>query len=182
VLYAQDAEDWSKPPRQLSPPGASVPVSPKGYIIRDGRPFPLVFWARFGLGASDLYLGDHETGEHLKVAQGIGEVSVSQTHVLGVMHMSQDLTGDLVFRDFACNRQVVVEHGVSEVEFFEDSVAFIVRERMDTSHRNGLWATTLPKLQESSADCSTEMQGLTNWLNVDGAGEAPSGIEPPESR
>jgi hypothetical protein len=156
-LFAQDANNWDLPPRRLSPEGASVPIEPqKGYLVRDGRPYPLVFWARFGLGASDLYLGDHETGESVRVAQGIGEVSVSQTHVLGVLNMSQDLTGDLVFRDFSEAKERIVEHGVSEVEFdgeqFDgDLIAFVVHERMPSSPRNGLWSTTLPPLDDSPA-------------------------------
>jgi hypothetical protein len=115
-LFAQDADHWEIPPRKLSPDGASVPIEPqKGYLVRGGRPYPLVFWARYGLGASDLYLGDQETGASVRVAQGIGEVSVSQTHVLGILNMSQDLTGDLVFRDFADNKERVIEHGVADL-------------------------------------------------------------------
>jgi hypothetical protein len=147
-LWVQSAEDWNQPPRQLSPKGASISIDPKGYLLRRDHPFPLVFWARYGLGASDLYLGDYETGLSTRVAQSIGEVSVSQTHVLGVLNMSQDLTGSLVFRNFAENREIVIENGVSEVEYKDDKVAFIVRERMPSSKRNGLWATTLPTLEQ----------------------------------
>ena len=153
-LFAQDAEHWDLPPRKLSPEGASVPIEPqKGYLIRDGHPYPLVFWARYGLGASDLYLGDHETGDSIRVAQGIGEVSVSQTHVLGVLNMSQDLTGDLVLRDFSLAKERIVEHGVSDVEFDGnqfpgDLIAFVVHERMPSSRRNGLWSTTLLPIDE----------------------------------
>jgi hypothetical protein len=157
-LFAQDAENWQLPPRKLSPEGASVPIEPqKGYLVREGRPYPLVFWARYGLGASDLYLGDHETGDRVRVAQGIGEVSVSQTHVLGVINMSQDLTGDLVFRDFGAAKERIVEHGVSEVEFDGllfpgDLIAFVVHERMPSSRRNGLWSTELAPIEEAPAE------------------------------
>jgi hypothetical protein len=171
-LFAQDADNWDLPPRRLSPEGASVPIEPqKGYLVRSGRPYPLVFWARFGLGASDLYLGDHETGVSVRVAQGIGEVSVSQTHVLGVVNMSQDLTGQLTVRDFTANKERVVENGVADYEldgdlFDGDLVAFTVRERMASSRRNGLWSTTLPTLDEPPAARVVGAQAL-----IDGAGD-----------
>ncbi len=156
-LFVQSTDDWTSAPRQLSPVGASVPIEPKGFLVRDGKPYPLVYWARYGLGASDLYLGDHETGLSVRVAEGIGEVSVSQDRVLGVMNMSQDLTGDLVFREFKppveggpikVSKEAIIEHGVSDVEIHEDMVAFVVRERMTSSIRNGLWSTKLPSLDD----------------------------------
>jgi hypothetical protein len=179
-LFAQDVDHWDLPPRKLSPDGASVPIEPqKGYLVRPGRPYPLVFWARYGLGASDLYLGDQETGTSVRVAQGIGEVSVSQTHVLGVLNMSQDLTGDLVFRDFADNKERVVEHGVAEVEFdgdlFEgDLIAFTVRERMPSSRRNGLWSTTLLPLDDpgpAAARVLIEPDRVDNEVGGGGGGD-----------
>ncbi|HEY0708467.1 MAG TPA: hypothetical protein VGG33_16795, partial [Polyangia bacterium] len=149
-LYVQNPDNWDEPPRLLSPVGASVPVEPKGYLVRDEGPYPLVFWARYGLGASDLYLGDHEKGTNVLVAQGIGEVSVSHSQVLGVLNMSQDLTGELVYRDFVANKQIVIERGVFEVEYLRDrpEIVFTVRERMPSSPRNGLWATLLPSSEE----------------------------------
>jgi hypothetical protein len=149
-LFVQNPDDWDEPPRLLSPVGASVPVEPKGYLVRDEGPYPLVFWARYGLGASDLYLGDHETGTNVLVAQGIGEVSVSHSQVLGVLNMSQDLTGELVYRDFVANKQIVIERGVFEVEYLRDrsEIVFTIRERMPSSPRNGLWATMLPSSEE----------------------------------
>jgi hypothetical protein len=144
-LFAQSTADWTLPPRQLSPKGASVPVEPVGYRQRPGEAmFPLLFWARYGLGGSDLYLSSYETGEFVKVAEGIGAVSVGERHVLGVVRLSQDLTGDLVFRDFVDGREQLVETGVSDMHItyvpdLGDIVAFIVRERRPSSRRNGLW-------------------------------------------
>ncbi|HEY0714403.1 MAG TPA: hypothetical protein VGF45_17095, partial [Polyangia bacterium] len=149
-LFVQNPDNWDEPPRLLSPVGASVPVEPKGYLVRNEGPYPLVFWARYGLGASDLYLGDHEKGTNVLVAQGIGEVSVSHSQVLGVLNMSQDLTGELVYRDFVANKQIVIERGVFEVEYLRDrpEIVFTVRERMPSSPRNGLWATLLPSADD----------------------------------
>ena len=170
-LYAQSAEDWTLPPKQLSPDGASVPIEPqKGYLVRDGHPYPLVFWARFGLGASDLFLSDYETGANLRVAAGIGAVSVSQTHVLGVLNMSQDLTGELVFRDFVSGKEKVIERGVSEVEFRDNLVAFIVHERMASSPRNGLWASMVPSLDDPPSDAAASMARIVVRPIVGAAG------------
>ena len=87
----------------------------------------------------------------MKVAEGIGAVSVGERHVLGVVRLSQDLTGDLVFRDFVDGREQMVETGVSDMHItydpdLGDIVAFVVRERRPSSRRNGLWATKLEPL------------------------------------
>jgi hypothetical protein len=174
-LWVQSAEDWTQQPRQLSPRGASISIDPKGYLLRRDHPFPLVFWARYGLGASDLYLGDYETGLSTRVAQSIGEVSVSQTHVLGVLNMSQDLTGSLVFRNFAENKEIVIENGVSEVEYKDDKIAFIVRERMASSKRNGLWATILPTLEQVDGAALV----VTREESLAGTGQGPEGAADP---
>ena len=156
-LFAQDTSDWTAPARLLSPKGASVPVEPVGYRMRPGETaFPLLFWARYGLGGSDLYLSNHESGAFMKVAEGIGAVAVGERHILGVVRISQDLTGDLVFRDFVDGREQLVEHGVADMQILGhqvlgDLVAFVVRERMTSSRRNGLWATKLVPLPEPSA-------------------------------
>jgi hypothetical protein len=153
-LFAQSTADWTLPPRQLSPKGASVPIDPVGYRQRPGETvFPLLFWARYGLGGSDLYLSNYDTGEFVKVAEGIGAVSVGERHVLGVVRLSQDLTGDLVFRDFVDGREQLVETGVADMHLtyvagLGDIVAFVVRERRPASRRNGLWAAILEPLPE----------------------------------
>jgi hypothetical protein len=109
-----------------------------------------VFWARYGLGASDLYLGNHETGTTILVARGIGRVGFNQSQVLGVVNLGQDLTGELIFRDFVADKQIVIERGVYEVAYLEggSEIVFTVRERMPSSPRNGLWASTLPTFEE----------------------------------
>lgn len=153
-LYVQDMDNLAQPPRLLSPKGASVPLEPVGYKLRPTPDFPLLFWARYGLGGSDLYISDYETGALQKVATGIGAVHVSDRHVLGVVRITQDLTGDLVYRNFKTGEEKLVEHGVTDVQVVRDDtrgemVAFVVRERMVSSARNGLWATMLPEPPEA---------------------------------
>jgi hypothetical protein len=142
-LFAQSAEDWGQAPRRLSPKGASVPIDQLGFRLRLDPEFPLVFWARVGLGGSDLYIASYETGATIKVAEGIGAVQIGDRHVLGVVRLSQDLTGDLVVRDFVDGQEQLIESGVADMTLVGDMVAFVVRERRVESRRNGLWATTL---------------------------------------
>jgi hypothetical protein len=186
-LFAQSTADWTLPPRQLSPKGASVPIDPIGYRQRPGETaFPLLFWARYGLGGSDLYLSSYETGEFVKVAEGIGAVSVGERHVLGVVRLSQDLTGDLVFRDFVDGREQMVETGVSDMHITFDSnlgdiVAFVVRERRPSSRRNGLWATKLEPLPEPDPEMGAPAPRLVQGVrSVFGAGEGGPTLVRPE--
>jgi len=112
----------------------------------------VVFWAHYGLGASDLYFGNHETGEVVKVAEGISEVTVTQKRVLGIVRVSlQDVTGDLAQKDLTTGDEEVLAHSVSEMTIYGDHLAFVVRERKPTSPRNGLWATTLGARRDGGA-------------------------------
>jgi hypothetical protein len=183
-LYAQDMDRLDEAPRLLSPKGASVPLEPIGYKLRPTPEFPLLFWARYGLGGSDLYISDYETGANQKVATGIGAVHVSERHVLGVVRITQDLTGDLVYRNFETGEEKLVEHGVTDVQVARDNermqelVAFVVRERMNSSKRNGLWATLLPDPPETPAApdgaapaqkiARPEGQRQRQWVRVEG--------------
>ncbi len=151
-LMVQDAEQWDLPPRVLTPPGSSCLIAPSpGYLLPVDRPRQVIFWARFGLGASDLYLTDLDSRQTLKLAVGIGAVAIGGRNVLGVVRINQDLTGDLVHRDFLTGDEEIIEHSVAAATTRDDPVfgpmvAFVVRERMVSSHRNGLWAAPLKLL------------------------------------
>ena len=151
-LMAQDAESWDLPPRLLSPPGSSVRITPSpGFLLPGERPRQVIFWAQYGLGASDLYLIDLDTRQTLKLAVGIGAVAIGGRNVLGVVRITQDLTGDLVHRDFLTGEEQLIEHSVAAATTRDDAVhgpivAFVVRERMASSPRNGLWAAPLKLL------------------------------------
>jgi hypothetical protein len=137
-LMVQDG-DFAQPPRLLSPPGSLVP--PGGYFfIADGTRRILVFWAHFGRNASDLYFGNHETGESRIVAEGISEVTVTARRVFGIVRVSeQDLVGELVNKDLVMNKETVLAHSVSDATVWGTRVAFVIRERLGTPN-DGLWA------------------------------------------
>ena len=184
-LFAQSTADWTLAPRQLSPKGASVPVEPVGYRQRPGEPtFPLLFWARYGLGGSDLYLSSYDTGDFVKVAEGIGAVSVGERHVLGVVRLGQDLTGDLVFRDFIDGREQLVETGVSDMHItyhpdLGDIVAFVVRERrslVPAQRPVGHQAGTLARTRSGDGD-AIAAGGARGAVGVRGGGRRPDGRE-----
>jgi hypothetical protein len=137
-LMVQDGE-FAQPPRLLSPPGSLVP--PGGYFfIADGERRILVFWAHFGRNASDLYFGNHESGESRIVAEGISEVTVTPRRVFGIVRVSeQDLTGELVNKDLVMDKETVLAHSVSDATVWGTRVAFVIRERIGTPS-DGLWA------------------------------------------
>jgi len=137
-LLVQDA-DFQAPPRALSPPGSLVPAG--GYFfIPDGQRRILVFWAHFGRNASDLYFGNHLTGDLSVVAERISEVTVTARRVFGIMRVSeQDLVGDLVNKDLIMNKEIVLAHSVSDSTAWGTRVAFVIRERI-ASPNDGLWA------------------------------------------
>jgi hypothetical protein len=151
-LMAQDAENWDLPGRLLSPAGSSCRIDPSpGYLLPAERPRQVIFWAQYGLGASDLYLTDLDTQQTLRLAVGIGAVAIGGRNVLGVVRITQDLTGDLVHRDFLTGQEQLIEHSVAAAATRDDLVhgpvvAFVVRERMASSPRNGLWAAPLKLL------------------------------------
>jgi hypothetical protein len=137
-LMVQDG-DFAQPPRLFSPPGSLVP--PGGYFfIADGERRILVFWAHFGRNASDLYFGNHETGESRIVAEGISEVTVTARRVFGIVRVSeQDLVGELVNKDLVMDKETVLAHSVSDATVWGTRVAFVIRERIGTAN-DGLWA------------------------------------------
>jgi hypothetical protein len=176
-LRVQDAADWQGPSRLLSPRGASVPIQPVGFRLRhDDAMYPLFFWARYGLGTSDLYFANHETGAVVKVASAIGAVGIGGRHVLGVLRLTQDLSGDLVYRDLQGGQERVIEHGVTDMQVagfagVGDLVAFVVRERMTSSKRNGLWATMLEPLPPPPEAQARQVQ-VRPWQMIDDLGAA----------
>ena len=148
-LMVQDTTDWSATPRLVSPVGTTCLVQPRGYVTNVGGPTKVLFWAHYGLGATDLYLSDLDTGETRKLAVGVGPMTMIQTRLLGIARIGQDHTGDLVQKDLLTGEEQVLEHGVVTLATHSDPTvgeiaAFIVKERNDTSPRNGLWATPIP--------------------------------------
>jgi hypothetical protein len=141
-LMVQDA-DFRDPPRVLSPFGASVPLSPPGYFFTGGGQHTIVFWAHYGRSASDLYFGNHQTGESLPVAFGISQVTVTQRHVIGIVRVSlQDLTGDLVQKDLTTGEEHVLAGRVLDMTIQGPRIAYVVRNRLPSA-RDGLWAAML---------------------------------------
>jgi hypothetical protein len=148
-LMALDASDYSQPPWVLTPRGTSCLVEPRGYEPNFGDPGKVLFWAYYGLGATDLYLSDLDSRETRKLAVGVGPMTMLQTRLLGVTRIGQDHTGDLVLKDPVTGAEQVLEHGVVTVTSRVDPMlgeiaAFVVRERNPASARNGLWAAELP--------------------------------------
>lgn len=140
-LMVQDAE-LEQPPRRLSP--LESLASPGYFFMADGPRRILVYSARYGRGTSDLYYGNHETGESRVVAEGILDVIARPWHFVGIVRVSQqDLVGDLVHRDLTRDDEVVLAHRVSDAAIRESEgdlrVAFVLRERTATG-RDGLWA------------------------------------------
>jgi hypothetical protein len=178
-LMVQDADDWYQPPRLLTPPGTSCLVEPRGYLLPPERPSQVIFWARYGLGASDLYLTDLDTEQTLKLAVGIGAVAIGGRNVLGVVRINQDLTGDLVHRDFITGEEQIVEHSVAAATTRDDPtygpiVAFVVRERMASSRRNGLWGAELKLLPPPEERAGPLLHLPRAFLD---AGSAQAGLE-----
>jgi hypothetical protein len=150
-LMVQDADDYTIPAKALSPMGASVPTNPRGFFLSRNETYPVVFWAHFGFGSSDLYFANHETFARSKVAEGISEVTVTQRRVVGVVRVSsQDLTGDLVQKDLMTGAEQLLAFGVAETAIFGNRIAFLVHDRTADSPRNGLWGTTLPELGQAA--------------------------------
>jgi hypothetical protein len=147
-LMVQDA-DFTAPPRMLSPPGSLVP--PGGYFfIADAGRRILVFWAHFGRNASDLYFGNHLTGDLSIVADRISEVTVTARRVFGIVRVSeQDLVGELVNKDLIHNQEIVLAHSVADATAWGQRVAFVVRERID-SPNDGLWAIPIEGLNKDA--------------------------------
>jgi len=127
--------------------GSSSLVPPGGYFfIADAGRRILVFWAHFGRNASDLYFGNHLTGDLSIVADRISEVTVTARRVFGIVRVSeQDLVGELVNKDLIHNQEIVLAHSVADAAAWGQRVAFVVRERVD-SPNDGLWAIPIEGL------------------------------------
>jgi hypothetical protein len=148
-LMAQDASDWQAPPWQLSPAGTTCLVDPRGYVPNASGPNQVMFWAHYGLGATDLYLADLDTQETRKLAVGVGPLIMLGTRLVGITRIGQDQTGDLVQKELLTSVEQLLEQGVATVTTrtdptLGDIAAFVVKERNDSSPRNGLWAIPLP--------------------------------------
>jgi hypothetical protein len=141
--------DFERPPRQISPRGALVGAG--GFFFISG-PEPLVFWAHYARGNSDLYFANPLTGSSRVVAESISEVTVTARRIVGIVRLSlQDLVGDLVERDPVTGDELVLGHGVSDFSLLGSKVAFVVRERV-VSPREGLWATRIVRPVDGGAD------------------------------
>ncbi len=147
ALMVRDA-DFLQPARMISPKGSTVRAG--DFFFINGAE-PLVFWARFTRGGSDLYFASPENGISRLVAPGISRVSVTPRRVVGILRTSeQDLVGDLVRRDAKSGDELVLAYTVADVAFgpFDAALgatpaAFVVRGRMP-SNSDGLWASVLP--------------------------------------
>jgi hypothetical protein len=141
-LMVQDAA-FVDPPRMISPRGFNVPAGSQGGFFFIAGPDPLVFWAHYGREPSDLFFANLESGAHRRVAQGIREVTVTSTRVVGIVRVSQqDLVGDLVSRDIEKGEQTLIARSVSDVSIFGGRLAFVMRERVPSA-RDGLWFSSL---------------------------------------
>lgn len=147
--------DFSAPPRVLTPLGTKLSPAQRLFELVDDRGTPepeddralLVFWARFGRTASDLYFADLETLQVERKAEAIREVSVTPTTLLGIVRTSlQDLVGDLVFRDLRTGRENVIAHGVDNFNVLDDEagrrIAYYRRGR-NPSSMDGIWVAPL---------------------------------------
>lgn len=149
-LMALDASDLLAPGRLVSPAGTTCLLEPRGFVPNIGGPTKVLFWAHFGLGATDLYLADLDTGETQRLAVGVGPMAVLPANrLLGITRVGQDHTGDLVQKDLLSGQELILEHGVVTVitrtdPLLGDIAAFIVKERNNDSPRNGLWSAPLP--------------------------------------
>jgi hypothetical protein len=144
ALYAQHTDDWSRPPRRISPAGVNVQFrSILGPVGQDGN-HRLMFLADAARGTSDLYIGDHEVGVSVRIAEAIGAVSIGEKHLFGVVNAVHDNVGDLLLRDLPTGPDTLVERGVSDWAVGMDGMAFVVRGGSAASPRHGLWAAPLP--------------------------------------
>jgi hypothetical protein len=143
ALLLLDADDWTRPPRRVSPEGVAVPAG--GFFMTPGAAQPLVFWGReSGELFADLYLGNHETGTSTRIARAVLATTMSGDRLVGVWNAQPDLRGELRVRVLSSGDERGLEHGVSEYALDQDRLAFVVRGASAMSKRNGLWATQLP--------------------------------------
>jgi hypothetical protein len=108
---------------------------------------------------------------------GIGAVAIGGRNVLGVVRINQDLTGDLVHRDFLTGEEKLIEHSVAAATTRDDEtygpiVAF-VGARADglLPRRNGLWGAELKLLPPPEERTSPRVQlQLPDWFLKLGSG------------
>lgn len=150
TLMIQDVA-FSAPPRQLSPPGTTLFLN-SFFTIEQPDPPIVVFWARFGRAASDLYFAPLDEPGLERVAEGIRDVSVTRSRLLGIVRTSlQDLVGDLVLKSLPEEKELVIGRSVDSFWVVEDSesetrnVLYTLRTRK-AADLEGLWVTELPEL------------------------------------
>jgi len=142
--------DFAKAPIELTPVGTKLGA--RSYFEMsddlgteselDDRDV-LVFWARFGASASDLYFADLDTYAVERKAEGIRDVSVTPDSLFGIIRTSlQDLVGDLVERNLRTGEERLIAPRVDNfVETEINGVRQIVyyfRNRAPTAE-DGVW-------------------------------------------
>lgn len=142
-LFVQDA-DFALEPRQVSPPGTSLTLN-SFFTLERPEPATLVFWARFGSAASDLYFAPLDGPGVERVAEAIRDVDVSRSRVIGIVRTSlQDLVGDLVLKRLEDGSELVL--GSSVDSYITTTTAgvlklvYVLRTRK-TTDVEGLWVT-----------------------------------------
>ncbi len=144
ALYAQHTDDWSRPPRRISPAGVNLRFPHTFRQVGQDGNHRLIFLAEGTKGTSDLYFGDHELGVSVRIAEAVGAVSIGEKHLIGVINAVHDNVGDLLLRDLPTGPDTLVERGVSHWAFGTEGMAFVVRGGSAASPRHGLWAAPLP--------------------------------------
>ncbi|MDX2019839.1 MAG: hypothetical protein SF187_06325 [Deltaproteobacteria bacterium] len=147
-LFIQDS-DFAAPERQVSPLGTTLLLS-SFFTLEEPAPPLVVFWARFGKGASDLYFADFTQPMVTRVAESIRDVSVTRERVVGIVRTSlQDLVGDLVIKDLVLGTETIVGRSVDSYILTDDSkrnllqMVYVLRTRK-TADVEGLWLAELP--------------------------------------
>jgi hypothetical protein len=123
--------DFLSAPRKISPDGTIIEIA-NNFTI-DGTPPLVVFWGRFGPGASDLFFADLDSGQTTLVASRIRDVSVTRDRIFGIIRTSQqDLVGDLVERDLTTGNEIVFARSVDGFTAFRNQIVFVLRTRQST--------------------------------------------------
>ncbi|MDZ4694382.1 MAG: hypothetical protein SGI86_04480 [Deltaproteobacteria bacterium] len=143
--------DFATTPVELTPSGTKAGDVYKFFEARDDRGTEateddrdlLVFWARFGQSASDLYFADLDSHLVERKAEGIRDVSVTPNTLFGIIRTSlQDLVGDLVDRNLRTGVERLIAPRVDNfVEMELNGVSQIVyyfRNRAPTDE-DGVW-------------------------------------------
>ncbi len=149
-LMIQDVA-FSAPERQLSPPGTALLLN-SFFTIENPMPPIAVFWARFGRAASDLYFAPLDEPGLQRVANGIRNVDVTRSRLIGIVRTSlQDLVGDLVIKTLPEEQEVILGKSVDNYRLVDDAqtsvtkVVYSLRTRK-SADVEGIWVTELPAL------------------------------------